>query len=69
MPPYAMAFCIIRDRRTIEGVFPLRIKLIERQGPTYDLVPPELSGSLSPGLLWAINYQHACTEGWVFKFQ
>ncbi len=69
VPPYAMAFCIIRDPRTIEGVFPIRIKLVDRQEPIYELVPPELISTLTPAVLWAINYQYACTDGWVFKFQ
>jgi hypothetical protein len=70
VPPYAMAFCIIPDVRTVEGVFPIRIKLIERTEPIYELLPPPLIDTLSPGnVLWAINYQYSCNDGWVFKFQ
>ena len=69
VPPYAMAFCIIRDVRTVEGAFPIRIKLIERTEPIYELVPPPLIDALSPGNVFAINYQYSCNDGWVFKFQ
>src|SRR5262249_47808373 len=69
VPPYAMAFCIVRDPRTVEGAFPIRIKLINRQEPIYELVPPGLLNALGPGSVWALNYQYACSEGWVFKFQ
>ena len=68
VPPYAMSFCIIRDPRTIEGVFPIRIKLVDKEVPIYELVPPQLFASLTPAVPWAINYQYGCNEGWVFKF-
>ena len=42
VPPYAMALCVVRDARTIEGGFPIRIKLVERTEPIYELVPPPL---------------------------
>jgi hypothetical protein len=69
VPPYAMAFCIIRDPHTIDGVYPIRIKLVDKIEPIYELLPPQLIDTLSPGTLWVINYQYSCTDGWVFKFQ
>src|SRR5438874_1704932 len=73
IPPYAMGFCVARDVKTIEGIFPIRIKPINSHGYIYELVPPPLIDDLSSGkykyLFWAINYQYSCNEGWVFKFQ
>jgi hypothetical protein len=71
VPPYSMAFCIARDMKTIDGIFPIRIKPIDQT--TYELImPPQLdnmaSGSLKY-LFWAINFQYSCTDGWVFRFQ
>ena len=68
VPPYAMSFCIIRDPRTVEGVFPIRIRLVDKQVPIYELVPPQLFSSLTPVVPWAINFQYGCNEGWVFRF-
>jgi len=70
VPPYSMAFCIARDMKTIDGIFPIRIKPIDQT--TYELImPPQLdnmaSGSLKY-LFWAINFQYSCTDGWVFRF-
>jgi hypothetical protein len=73
IPPYAMGFCVVRDVRTIEGIFPVRIKPMDSPGYIYELVLPPLIDDLSSGkmkhLFWAINYQYSCNEGWVFKFQ
>ncbi len=73
IPPYAMGFCVARDAKTIEGIFPIRIKPVDSQGQIYELVPPPLIDDLSSGrvkhLFWAINYQYSCNDGWVFKFQ
>jgi hypothetical protein len=69
VPPYMMAFCIIRDPQTIEGVYPLRIKLVERRVPIYELVPPQLFSTLTTANLFAINFQYSCAEGWVFRLQ
>ncbi len=73
VPPYAMGFCIVRDVKTIEGIFPIRIKPVDGPGYIYEFVPPPLIDDLSSGkvkhLFWAINDQYSCKEGWVFKFQ
>jgi hypothetical protein len=73
VPPYAMGFCIVRDVRTIQGIFPIRIKPIDGPGYIYELVLPPLIEDLSSGklqhLIWAINDQYSCKEAWVFKFQ
>jgi hypothetical protein len=38
VPPYLMAFCIVRDFKTIDGVYPIRIKPVDRkQIPIYEL--------------------------------
>lgn len=72
IPPYAMGFCVVRDVRTIEGIFPVRIKPVGGPGYVYELVLPPLIDDLSSGkikhLFWAINYHYSCNEGWVFKF-
>jgi len=67
VPPYAMAFCIIRDRQTVDGAYPIRIKLVKRTEPIYELVPPLLINTLT--VPWAINFEYSCADGWVFKFQ
>jgi hypothetical protein len=73
VPPYAMGFCVARDVKTIEGIFPIRIKPVDSVGQIYELVPPPFINDLSSGkmqyLFWAINYQYSCNDGWVFKFQ
>jgi hypothetical protein len=73
IPPYAMAFCVARDVKTIEGIFPVRIKPVEGLGQIYEIVLPPLIDDLSAGkiqyLFWAINYQYSCNDAWVFKFQ
>jgi len=57
VPPYAMSFCVISDPRTVEGVFPIRIKLVDKEVPIYELVPPpRIMARLTPDLPWAINY-------------
>jgi hypothetical protein len=73
VPPYAMGFCIVRDVRTIQGIFPIRIKPVDSPGYIYELALPPLIDDLSSGkvqhLFWAINDQYSCKEAWVFKFQ
>ena len=73
IPPYAMALCVARDVKTIEGIFPVRIKPVEGLGQIYEIVLPPLIDDLSAGkiqyLFWAINYQYSCNDAWVFKFQ
>jgi hypothetical protein len=73
VPPYALGFCIVEDVKTIEGIFPIRIKPVDSPGYIYELVPPPLIDDLSSGkvkhLFWVINDQYSCKEGWVFKFQ
>jgi hypothetical protein len=71
VPPYSMAFCVARDAKTIEGIFPIRIKPLDQN--TYELImPPQIdnlaSGAMS-NLFWFVNFQYSCNEGWVFKFQ
>lgn len=71
VPPYAMAFCVARDTKTIEGIFPIRIKPLDQN--TYELLLPALIDNLASGamsnLFWTINFQYSCNDGWVFKFQ
>jgi hypothetical protein len=71
VPPYSMAFCVARDAKTIEGIFPIRIKPLDQN--TYELILPPLIDNLASGamsnLFWAINFQYSCNDGWVFKFQ
>ena len=68
VPPYFMAFCVVRDARTVEGAFPIRIKLVERTEPIYELQPPDLLADLGPNVPWAINFLYSCNDGWIFKF-
>jgi hypothetical protein len=73
VPPYEMAFCIVRNERTIDGIFPVRIKPIDRaRGPIYELLLPPivdtLKGGNVPYLFWVLNYQYSCNDGWTFKF-
>jgi hypothetical protein len=73
VPPYGMAFCLVRDPKTVDGVFPIRIKIVDRNnGPIYELVPPPLIDNLAAGrtpyLFWTINFQYSCADGWAFKF-
>ncbi len=73
VPPYAMAFCVVRDTKTVEGVFPIRIKIVDpNNGPIYELLPPPLIDNLATGrtpyLFWFINFQYSCNDGWAFKF-
>lgn len=74
VPPYLMAFCVVRDPRTVEGVFPIRIKKLDQNdGPIYELVLPEIVENLASGafktLFWTINFQYSCNDGWPFRFQ
>ena len=70
IPRYAMAFCIIRDMRVIEGVFPIRIKPIDGKELIYELLlPPVVDNPGSDNMLWTLNFQYSCQEGWVFRFQ
>ena len=70
VPPYVMAFCIIRDMRSIEGIHPIRMKLIDREELIYELLLPPVIEDLGSGnVLWTVNYQYSCADGWVFKFQ
>jgi hypothetical protein len=70
VPPYVMAFCTIRDMRSIEGIFPIRIKLIDSHEPIYELLLPPVIDNLGPGnTLWTVNFLYSCNDGWVFKFQ
>ena len=36
VPPYSMAFCIVRDEKTIDGIYPMRLKS-HRAGKRTDL--------------------------------
>jgi hypothetical protein len=71
VPPYIMAFCVVRDVKTVDGVFPIRIKPLSPNN--YELLLPPIADQLASGsakaLLWAINFQYSCNEGWTFKFQ
>ena len=70
VPPYVMAFCIIRDMKSIEGIHPIRMKLIDREESIYELVlPPVIEDFGAGNVLWTVNYQYSCADGWVFKFQ
>jgi hypothetical protein len=74
VPPYLMAFCIVRDFKTIDGIYPVRITPVDRnQGPIYELLLPPVADGLRSGnlthLFWAINFQYSCTEGWAFRFE
>jgi len=74
VPPYIFAFCVARDLKTIDGIFPIRLKLVdEGQGPIYELLLPPIIDALSSGaakhLFWAINFQYSCNDGWTFRFQ
>jgi hypothetical protein len=70
VPPYVMALCTIRDMRSVEGIFPIRIKLIDSRELVYELLlPPAMDNLGSGNVLWTINFQHSCNDGWVFKFQ
>ena len=71
VPPYVMAFCVVRDVKTVDGVFPIRIKPLNPNN--YELLLPPIAEQLASGsakaLLWAINFQYSCSDGWTFKFQ
>ena len=71
VPPYIMAFCVVRDAKTVDGIFPIRIKPLN--ATNYELLLPPIAEQLAAGsakaLLWAINFQYSCNEGWTFKFQ
>ena len=71
VPPYIMAFCVVRDVKTVDGVFPIRIKPLNPNN--YELLLPPIAEQLAAGsakaLLWAINFQYSCSDGWTFKFQ
>jgi hypothetical protein len=71
VPPYIMAFCVARDVKTVDGIFPIRIKPLSPNN--YELLLPPIAEQLAAGsakaLLWAINFQYSCNEGWTFKFQ
>ena len=74
VPPYIFAFCFARDLKTIEGIFPIRLKLLDQgQGPVYELLLPPIIEALGSGatkhLFWAINFQYSCNDGWTFRFQ
>lgn len=72
VPPYMMAFCVVRDARTVNGIFPILLKPVDRDNLIYELLLPPIINNLSSGnlnhLFWAINFQNSCNEGWVFKF-
>lgn len=73
VPPYVMAFCIVRDERTIDGIYPIRLKLVDQtRGPIYELLLPPVIDNLRSGalnsLFWVVNFQYSCNDGWVFKF-
>jgi hypothetical protein len=56
--------------RSVEGIFPIRIKLIDSRELVYELLLPPVMDNLGSGnVLWTINFQHSCNDGWVFKFQ
>jgi hypothetical protein len=71
VPPYIMAFCVVRDTKSVDGIFPIRIKPLSANN--YELLLPPIADQLAAGsakaLLWAINFQYSCNEGWTFKFQ
>jgi hypothetical protein len=71
VPPYIMAFCVVRDTKSVDGIFPIRIKPLSPNN--YELLLPPIAEQLAAGsakaLLWAINFQYSCNEGWTFKFQ
>lgn len=71
VPPYSMAFCIARDSKTVDGVFPVRIKPID--SITYELIMPPQLDNMASGVLkylfWTVNFQYSCADGWVFRFQ
>ncbi|HEY7299488.1 MAG TPA: hypothetical protein VH684_16400 [Xanthobacteraceae bacterium] len=70
VPPYVMAFCVIREMQSIEGIHPIRIKPVDRGELIYELLLPPVIDTLGPGTaLWTINYQYSCQDGWVFKFE
>ena len=74
VPPYLMAFCIVRDAKTIDGIYPIRIRPIDRnRGPIYELLLPPIAETLrsenSDYLFWAVNFQYSCTDGWTFRFE
>jgi hypothetical protein len=73
VPPYLMAFCIARDAKTIDGIFPIRIKPVDQIQNIYELILPPQIDNLAAGtmsnLFWTINFQNSCNDGWVFKFQ
>ena len=74
VPPYVMAFCIVRDEKTIDGIYPIRMKLVDQPGgPIYELLLPPVIDNLRSGamssLFWVVNFQYSCNDGWVFKFK
>jgi hypothetical protein len=74
VPPYLMAFCIVRDAKKIDGIYPIRIKPVQLdRSPIYELLLPPMAESLRSGnssyLFWAINFQYSCTDGWTFRFE
>ena len=70
VPPYMMAFCVIRDMRAIEGIHPIRIKVTDQKDLIYEmLLPPVVNELGAANSLWTINYQYSCQDGWVFRFQ
>src|SRR5262249_21056512 len=74
VPPYLMAFCIVRDAKTIDGIYPIRMRPVEQpRGFIYELLLPPIIEDLSSGglrhLFWAINFQYSCNDGWVFRFE
>jgi hypothetical protein len=70
VPPYIMAFCVVRDPKTVDGIFPIRIKPLNPNN--YELLLPPIAQQLASGsvkyLFWTINFQYSCNEGWTFKF-
>jgi hypothetical protein len=73
VPPYAMAFCIVRNEKTIDGIYPVRVMPMDRaRGPIFELLLPtvveNLKSGAQPYLFWTLNYQYSCNDGWTFKF-
>jgi hypothetical protein len=70
VPPYIMAFCVVRDAKTVDGIFPIRIKPLNPNN--YELLLPPIAEQLASGsakyLFWTLNFQYSCNEGWTFKF-
>lgn len=73
VPPYEMAFCILRDERTVDGIYPVRLKPLDSTAaPVYELLLPTVIDNLKSGalphLFWVLNFQYSCNDGWTFRF-